>query len=150
QVRAIIEAACQLARERVKVTPEIMIPLVGTVAELRLLRADTEAVAREVMAAAGVKVAFTVGTMIEVPRAAVTAAEIATAADFFSFGTNDLTQMGLGLSRDDAGRFLPEYVRRGIYPADPFVEIDRAGVGELMRMAVAGGRRTRRDLKIGV
>ncbi len=150
QARAIIEAACTLAREKVKVLPEIMIPLVGAAAELRILRDDVERVAREVMAAAHVKVPFKVGTMIEVPRAAVTADEIATVADFFSFGTNDLTQMGLGLSRDDAGRFLPEYVRRGIYPEDPFVEIDRAGVGELMRLAVAGGRRTRRDLKLGV
>jgi pyruvate,orthophosphate dikinase len=150
QVRAIMEAACALARERVKVRPEIMIPLVGAAAELRILRADTEEVAREVIAAARVKVAFTVGTMIEVPRAAVTAGEIAAEADFFSFGTNDLTQMGLGLSRDDAGRFLPEYVRRGIYPNDPFVEIDRPGVGELMRLAVTGGRRARRDLKLGV
>jgi len=150
QVRAIIEAACQLASEKVKVLPEIMIPLVGTVAELRLLRTDTEEVARAVMAETRTKVPFTVGTMIEVPRAAITAGEIATAADFFSFGTNDLTQMALGLSRDDAGRFLPEYVRRGIYPEDPFVAIDQSGVGELMRLAVTGGRRARRQLKIGV
>jgi pyruvate,orthophosphate dikinase len=150
QARAIMEAACELARERVKVLPEIMIPLVGTVSELRLLRADVEAVARDVTAAAGVKVPFTVGTMIEVPRAAITAGEIAEAADFFSFGTNDLTQMALGLSRDDAGRFLPEYVRRGIYPDDPFVSIDQAGVGELMRLAAAAGRRARRDLKLGI
>src|SRR5262249_6806433 len=109
QVRAIIEAACELAREKVKVLPEIMIPLVGTAAELRLLRGDTEEVARTVMAEAGVKVPYTVGTMIEVPRAAITAQEIGAVADFFSFGTNDLTQMALGLSRDDAGRFLPEY-----------------------------------------
>jgi pyruvate,orthophosphate dikinase len=150
QVRAILEAACALARDRVKVLPEIMIPLVSTVAELRLLREDTEEVARDVMSAARVKVPFTVGTMIEVPRAAITAGEIATVADFFSFGTNDLTQMALGLSRDDAGRFLPEYVRRGIYADDPFVVIDREGVGELMRLAVAAGRRTRRGLKIGI
>ena len=102
------------------------------------------------IAETGTRVAFTVGTMIEVPRAAITAGEIATVADFFSFGTNDLTQMALGLSRDDAGRFLPEYVRRGLLPDDPFVVIDRSGVGELMRLAVAGGRKTRRDLKLGI
>jgi len=150
QVRAIIEAACTLARERVKVLPEIMIPLVGAAAELRILREDTERVARAVMEAAGTKISFTVGTMIEVPRAAVTAGEVAAVAQFFSFGTNDLTQMALGLSRDDAGRFLPEYVRRGIYAEDPFVVLDRSGVGELMRQAVSSGRRARRDLKIGI
>jgi pyruvate,orthophosphate dikinase len=150
QVRAIIEAACQLTREKVKVLPEIMIPLVGAVAELRILREDVEHVAREVMKAAGTKVTYTVGTMIEVPRAAITAGEIAPVADFFSFGTNDLTQMALGLSRDDSGRFLPEYVRRGIYPEDPFVTIDREGVGALMRQAATAGRRVRRDLKLGI
>jgi pyruvate,orthophosphate dikinase len=150
QVRAIMEAATVLARERVKVLPEVMIPLVGTAAELRVLRADVEAVAREVIGAAGVKVPFTVGTMIEVPRAAITAGEIAAVADFFSFGTNDLTQMALGLSRDDAGRFLPEYVARSLFADDPFVVLDRDGVGELMRRAVAAGRKARRDLKLGI
>jgi pyruvate,orthophosphate dikinase len=150
QVRAIIEAACQLARERVRVLPEIMIPLVGAAAELRMLREDAERVAREVMKEVGVRVGFSVGTMIEVPRAAITAGEIAEVADFFSFGTNDLTQMTLGLSRDDAGRFLPEYVRRGIYREDPFVTIDRDGVGALMRQAASAGRRVRRDLKLGI
>jgi pyruvate,orthophosphate dikinase len=150
QVRAIIEAACQLQKEKVKVLPEIMIPLVGTAAELRILREDTERVAKDVMSTAGVKVAYTIGTMIEVPRAAITAGDIAAVADFFSFGTNDLTQMALGLSRDDAGRFLPEYVQRGIYPEDPFVSIDTAGVGELMRLGVTGGRKAKRGLKIGI
>jgi pyruvate,orthophosphate dikinase len=150
QVRAIVEAACRLTRERVKVLPEIMVPLVGAAAELRILREETDRVAQEVMEAAGVRVPYTVGTMIEVPRAAITAGEIAAHADFFSFGTNDLTQMGLGLSRDDAGRFLPEYVQRGIFPEDPFVTIDTVGVGELMRMAVAGGRKVRRGLKMGI
>ena len=150
QVEAIIQAACELARERVKVLPEIMIPLVGAASELRILREDVEQVARAVMEKTRVKVPFTVGTMIEVPRAAITAGEIAEVADFFSFGTNDLTQMALGLSRDDAGRFLPEYLRRGIYPQDPFVVIDRAGVGELMRQAIVAGRRKRRDLKLGI
>jgi pyruvate,orthophosphate dikinase len=150
QVRAIIEAACLLQKEKVKVLPEIMIPLVGTAAELRILREDTVRVAQDVMTTAGVKVAYTVGTMIEVPRAAITAGEIAEVADFFSFGTNDLTQMALGLSRDDAGRFLPEYVSRAIYPEDPFVSIDTAGVGELMRIAVAAGRKAKKGLKIGI
>jgi len=150
QVRAIMEAACELAREKVKVHPEIMIPLVGAAAELRILREDTEQVAREVQSAAGVKVPFTVGTMIEVPRAAITAGEIASVADFFSFGTNDLTQMTLGLSRDDAGRFLPEYVRKGIYPDDPFVVLDRPGVGALVRMGVEAGRKAKRGLKCGI
>ena len=150
QVEAIIQAACELARERVKVLPEIMIPLVGAASELRILREDVEQVARAVMEKTRVKVPFTVGTMIEVPRAAITAGEIAEVADFFSFGTNDLTQMALGLSRDDAGRFLPEYLRRGIYPQDPFVVIDRAGVGELMRQAIVAARRKRRDLKLGI
>jgi pyruvate,orthophosphate dikinase len=150
QVRAIVEAACALQKERVKVLPEIMIPLVGTAPELRMLREEAERVALEVMRAAGVRVAYTIGTMIEVPRAAITAGEIAEVADFFSFGTNDLTQMALGLSRDDAGRFLPEYVQRGIYPEDPFVSIDRAGVGELMRLAVTAGRKAKRGLKMGI
>jgi pyruvate,orthophosphate dikinase len=149
-VRAIIDAACLLQKEKVKVLPEIMIPLVGTAAELRILREDTVRVAQDVMTAAGVKVAYTIGTMIEVPRAAITAGEIAEVADFFSFGTNDLTQMALGLSRDDAGRFLPEYVSRAIYPEDPFVSIDTAGVGELMRIAVAAGRKAKKGLKIGI
>ena len=150
QVRAIIEAACALQKEKVKVLPEIMIPLVGATAELRVLREETERVAQDVMKTAGVRVAYTVGTMIEVPRAAITAGEIAEVADFFSFGTNDLTQMALGLSRDDAGRFLPEYVQRGIYPEDPFVSIDTAGVGELMRIAVTAGRKAKKGLKIGI
>ena len=150
QVRAIMEAAAELTRERVKVLPEIMIPLVGTASELRALREETEAVARTVMESTRVKVPYSVGTMIEVPRAALTAGEIAEVADFFSFGTNDLTQMALGLSRDDAGRFLPEYLRRGLFADDPFVVLDHAGVGELMRQAVTAGRRTRRDLKLGI
>src|SRR5262249_47508208 len=150
QVEAIIQAACELARERVKVLPEIMIPLAGTAAELRILREDVGQTARAVMEQASVKVPFTVGTMIEVPRAAITAGGSAAGADFFSFRTNDLTQMALGLSRDDAGRFLPEYLRRGIFAEDPFVVIDQAGVGELMRQAVTAGRRKRRALKLGI
>ncbi|HEY8515386.1 MAG TPA: pyruvate, phosphate dikinase [Candidatus Binatia bacterium] len=150
QVRAIIEAACELTREKVKVIPEIMIPLVGTVAELKILRELTDDVARAVMNEYKVKVAYTVGTMIEVPRAAITARDIATEAEFFSFGTNDLTQMTLGLSRDDAGKFLPEYVERNIFPTDPFVSVDQTGVGFLMEHAVKEGRATRPNLKCGI
>ena len=150
QVRAIMEAACEVAREKVRVIPEIMIPLVGHVHELRTLRAQTDALCRDILARTGVKVPYTIGTMIEVPRAALTADEIATEADFFSFGTNDLTQMGFGLSRDDAAKFLPQYVERGILPADPFAVIDQRGIGELMRIGVDKGRRTRPRLKIGI
>jgi len=150
QVRAIMEAACQLVREGVKVIPEIMIPLVAHVRELEILRAQSDTLCREIVAAAGVKVPYTIGTMIEVPRAALTADEIARAADFFSFGTNDLTQMGMGLSRDDAAKFLPQYVDRGVFPADPFATLDRTGVGELIRIAVQKGRRAKPGLKIGI
>jgi pyruvate,orthophosphate dikinase len=150
QVRAIMEAACQLVGEGVKVIPEIMIPLVATAKELEILRAQSDALCKEIVAATGVKVPYTIGTMIEVPRAALTADEIAQSAEFFSFGTNDLTQMGMGLSRDDAAKFLPQYVDRGVLPADPFATLDQTGIGELMRIAVAKGRRTRAGLKIGI
>jgi len=150
QVRAIMEAAVELTKQNVKVLPEIMIPLVGHVEELRLLRQQAAAVCQEVLAAAGVKVKYAIGTMIEVPRAAVTADEIAREAEFFSFGTNDLTQMAFGLSRDDSGKFLPQYVKLGILPSDPFVTLDQSGVGLLVRQAVGLGRRTRKDLKIGI
>ncbi|MEW6268377.1 MAG: pyruvate, phosphate dikinase [Thermodesulfobacteriota bacterium] len=150
QVRAIIEAACELTREKVKVIPEIMIPLVGVLPELKILRELTDSVARAVMNEYKVRVAYTVGTMIEVPRAAIVAREIASEAEFFSFGTNDLTQMTLGLSRDDAGKFLHEYVERNVYPGDPFVSIDQTGVGFLMERAVAEGRAGRGGLKCGI
>jgi pyruvate, orthophosphate dikinase len=150
QVRAIMEAACQLATEKVKIAPEIMIPLTGHVNELRILRAQADALCKTIIAAAGVKVPYTIGTMIEVPRAAITADEIATEADFFSFGTNDLTQMGFGLSRDDAAKFLPQYVEQGVLPADPFATLDQTGIGTLMRIGVDKGRATRRGLKIGI
>jgi pyruvate,orthophosphate dikinase len=150
QVRAIMEAATELAREKVKVIPEIMIPLVGHVQELRTLRAQARALCDEILAAAAMSVPYTIGTMIEVPRAAITADEIAGEADFFSFGTNDLTQMGFGLSRDDAAKFLPQYVERGILPADPFATLDQSGVGEMMRIGVDKGRRARPGLKIGI
>ena len=150
QVRAIIEAACELTREKVKVIPEIMIPLVGVLPELAILRELTDSVAKAVMNEYRTKVAYTVGTMIEVPRAAIVAKEIAGQAEFFSFGTNDLTQMTFGLSRDDAGKFLPEYVERNVYAGDPFVSIDQSGVGFLMERAVKEGRAGRPGLKCGI
>jgi pyruvate,orthophosphate dikinase len=114
------------------------------------MRAQATVVCRDIMAAARVKVPYTIGTMIEVPRAALTADEIAREADFFSFGTNDLTQMAFGLSRDDAARFLPQYVDRGILAADPFATLDQRGIGELMRIGIEKGRRTRPGLKVGI
>jgi pyruvate,orthophosphate dikinase len=150
QARAIIEAACALVKDGEPVLPEIMIPLVGARAELENQRAVVDETAAAVMEASGVTVEYKVGTMIEVPRAAVTADEIAEAAQFFSFGTNDLTQMTLGFSRDDVGRFLGQYVEAGILAHDPFVSLDRKGVGDLVRTAVKRGRGTNRALKIGI
>ncbi|MGO9106134.1 MAG: putative PEP-binding protein, partial [Dissulfurispiraceae bacterium] len=150
QVQAIMEAACELAREKVKVITEIMIPLVGHVNELERLRALTISTADRVQKEYKVKVRYTVGTMIELPRACVTSDEIAVYADFFSFGTNDLTQTVYGLSRDDAGGFLPFYIEGGILKEDPFITIDQEGVGPFMRMAVEKGRKARKDLKIGI
>ncbi len=150
QTRAIIEAALQVASKGVSVHPEIMIPLVGEARELSILRELVEEEAERICAAKKRKVKYTVGTMIEVPRAAVTADEIAEHADFFSFGTNDLTQMGFGLSRDDSGRFLPSYVDKGILGADPFASLDVDGVGQLMRIAVDKGRGKRKGLKCGI
>ena len=150
QVRAIMEAACELKKAKVKVSPEIMIPLVGHVNELKALRRMTIKVAEEVQKECGTKVHYSVGTMIEVARAAITADEIADEADFFSFGTNDLTQTTFGLSRDDAGRFLPSYVEKGILEDDPFITIDQGGVGKLMQIAVEKGRTIKKDLKMGI
>ena len=150
QARAIFEAACEITAKGGSVTPEVMIPLVGTVTELRDQAAIVRRVAEETMAKKGVRFEYLVGTMIEVPRAAVTAARIAEEADFFSFGTNDLTQMTYGFSRDDAGKFLPEYVQRKVLAVDPFVSVDTEGVGELMKWAVAKGRGTRPKLKVGI
>ncbi len=150
QVRAILEAAVAVAKKGRVVLPEIMIPLVGHVNELARQAELVHTVAADVFARAGVTVPYQVGTMIEVPRAALTAGEIAREAQFFSFGTNDLTQMTYGYSRDDSGRFLPEYLARKILPEDPFVAIDRDGVGRLVRLAVEEGRRTRPELKIGI
>ena len=150
QTRAIIEAACLLAKERRKVIPEIMIPLVGHVKELRDQRTLVDRVAVEAMRAMGVKVKYLVGTMIEVPRGALTADAIAKEADFFSFGTNDLTQMTFGFSRDDAGKFLRVYRERRILDRDPFASIDVEGVGALVRHAVEKGRAVHPGLKLGI
>ncbi len=150
QARAIFEAAARLIKEGIKVQPEVMVPLVGHVKEIRDQKEVIDRVAKEVMEDYGVKIKYTVGTMIEVPRAAITADEIAQEAQFFSFGTNDLTQMTFALSRDDAGKFLQIYLDRGIWEKDPFQTLDKKGVGELMRIAVKKGRRTRRNLKIGI
>jgi pyruvate,orthophosphate dikinase len=150
QTRAIIEAACQLKKEGVDVVPEIMIPLVGLVKELRDQKVIVDRVAEETMKKQGVRVKYLVGTMIEVPRGAVTADEIAADAQFFSFGTNDLTQLTFGFSRDDIGKFLPAYQERKILERDPFASLDATGVGELVRIGVEKGRAARKDLKIGV
>jgi pyruvate,orthophosphate dikinase len=150
QVRAIMEAACELSKQRVNVIPEIMIPLVGHVNELKLMRELTVKVVEEVQENYKTKVNYTVGTMIELPRAAITADEIATQADFFSFGTNDLTQTNFGLSRDDAGRFLPYYVEKGILDDDPFITLDQSGTGLLMKIAVEKGRKVKKNLKMGI
>jgi pyruvate,orthophosphate dikinase len=150
QAQALFEAACELKKQGKNPYPEVMIPLVTTLRELQIQQAIVERVAQETMKKMGVKVRYMLGTMIEVPRACVVADEIAKVAQFFSFGTNDLTQTALALSRDDAGKFLPLYVERGIYSEDPFVSIDQPGVGYLMRMAVAKGRATRKDLEIGI
>jgi pyruvate,orthophosphate dikinase len=150
QVEAIMEAACQVAREKVKAIPEIMIPLIADVKELALMREMTVRIAEAVLKRNNVKVRYDVGTMIEIARAALLAHEIAPEADFYSFGTNDLTQTTFGLSRDDAGRFLPYYVERGIFEHDPFVTIDRKGVGLLMKMAIESSRKIKKGMKMGI
>ena len=150
QARAIIEAACQLKKEGVNVLPEIMIPLIGTKAELSNQKKVVVDTATKVQEEMGVKIEYMVGTMIEIPRAALTADEVAEEAQFFSFGTNDLTQMAFGYSRDDAGKFLKEYDEKGILPDDPFQTLDQTGVGQLIEIAVKKGRSTKPDLKIGI
>ncbi|MFH1386879.1 MAG: pyruvate, phosphate dikinase [bacterium] len=150
QARAIIEAACELKKKGLTVKPEIMVPLVGEVKELSNQVDLIRKVAKETTEKFGVKIDYQVGTMIEIPRAALTADKIAEVAEFFSCGTNDLTQMTLGLSRDDAGKFLPAYVEMGIYKNDPFQVLDAEGVGQLVKMAVEKGRKTRKDLKVGI
>jgi Phosphoenolpyruvate synthase/pyruvate phosphate dikinase len=150
QSRAIFEAAANIQAKGIKVEPEVMIPLVGNVKELEHQEKIVRRVADEVMKEKGVKFKYLVGTMIEIPRGAITADEIATVAEFFSFGTNDLTQTTLGVSRDDAARFLVPYVEMEILPKDPFEVLDRVGVGALMKMAVEKGRSVRSDLKVGI
>jgi pyruvate,orthophosphate dikinase len=155
QVRAIMEAAIHVKKQGKIVLPEIMIPLIGTVEELSFLKKRTVAIAEELMKDSGVSVEYSVGTMIEIPRAALTADQIALEAEFFSFGTNDLTQMTFGFSRDDIGSFMPEYVERKILPVDPFQTLDITGVGQLIEMGVSKGRKARQDkhgehLKVGI
>jgi pyruvate,orthophosphate dikinase len=150
QAQAIFEAACELRRDGKNPFPEVMIPLVGSRPELHEQRQIVERVALATQKAYGVEVRYLIGTMIELPRACMVADEIAEEAEFFSFGTNDLTQTCLGLSRDDAGKFLPSYVLHGIFPEDPFVSIDQEGVGALMEIAIAKGRKARKKLEIGI
>jgi pyruvate,orthophosphate dikinase len=150
QARAIFRAAVAVARDGVKVLPEIMIPLVSDLNELQIQEEIVRRVAGEELAGAGVEVPYLVGTMIELPRACILADQIAERAEFFSFGTNDLTQTAFGLSRDDSGRFLPMYVERKILKDDPFQVLDQEGVGQLMRLGTERGRQTRGDLKVGI
>jgi pyruvate, orthophosphate dikinase len=151
QIRAILEAAVWVKRDGVDVHPEIMIPLASHVNELKLIRKIVDATAKAVFEETGLTVDFKYGTMIEVPRAALTADELAGEAEFFSFGTNDLTQTTFGISRDDAeAKFLIKYVEDGILPQNPFQQLDILGVGKLIEMAVASGRRVRPDLHVGI
>ena len=150
QVQAIFEAACELTKEGVKVYPEVMIPLVGLFEEMRQIKAYSIKIAEEVIAKSNVKLDYMIGTMIEIPRAALIADKIATEAEFFSFGTNDLTQMAFGYSRDDAGKFLQSYLDKNVLASDPFMSIDVEGIGQLVSIAVERGRITRPDIKLGV
>jgi pyruvate,orthophosphate dikinase len=150
QTRAVIEAAINVNKQGMSVVPEIMIPLVGEVKELKYVKDVVVKTADEVIEKSGVKLEYKVGTMIEIPRAAITADEIAKEAEFFSFGTNDLTQMTFGFSRDDAGKFLEEYYNKKIYESDPFARLDQVGVGKLVQMAVKLGKQTRPDIKLGI
>ncbi|TAK15076.1 MAG: pyruvate, phosphate dikinase, partial [Rhizorhabdus sp.] len=151
QARAIFEAACDVAAKSGKAPiPEVMVPLVATRRELELMKLVIDKAAKTVFAEKGMTIDYLVGTMIELPRAALKAGEIAEVGEFFSFGTNDLTQTTLGVSRDDAGRFLTTYVDKGIYPKDPFVSLDIEGVGELIELAAERGRKTRPDIKLGI
>jgi pyruvate,orthophosphate dikinase len=151
QARAIFEAAVAAAKETGSpVVPEIMVPLVGLRSELDYVKARIDEVAAAVMAEAEMRIDYLVGTMIELPRAALRAHIIAEAAEFFSFGTNDLTQTTFGMSRDDAAAFIPTYQRKGIIEHDPFISLDFDGVGELIRIATERGRRTRNDMKLGI
>ena len=151
QTRAIMEAAVEVRQEKgFNILPEIMIPLVGEVKELKFVKDVVVKTAEAVLEEKGVKIVYEVGTMIEVPRAALLADEIAKEAEFFSFGTNDLTQMTFGFSRDDASKFLDDYYEKQIFDSDPFARVDQKGVGKLMRMAVDLGKSTRPDIKLGI
>ena len=150
QTRAVIEAAINVGKKGVKVVPEIMIPLVGDVKELKYVKDVVVKTAKKVLKENNVSMEYHIGTMIEIPRAALTADEIAKEAEFFSFGTNDLTQMTYGFSRDDAGKFLNEYYEKKIFESDPFAKLDQVGVGKLMKIAIEGGKETRPDIKLGI
>jgi len=150
QARAIIEAAVNLKQKGIDAKPEIMVPLIGTHQEFELQEDIIRSTAEKVFEEKGTKVDYLVGTMIEIPRAALTADKIAERAEFFSFGTNDLTQMGFGYSRDDAGKFLPIYLKKGILKNDPFQVLDQEGIGQLVEMGTQKGRATRPELKVGI
>jgi pyruvate,orthophosphate dikinase len=150
QTRAIFEAAAELVKEGKPVLPEVMIPVVGIVNEVKVLKKQIVEVAEKVMKEKNVKFDYKVGTMIEIPRACITADEIATEAEFFSFGTNDLTQLTFGFSRDDFGKILPEYLEKGILEKDPFAVLDQKGVGSLIKIAFEKGKSVRKDLKVGI
>ncbi len=150
QVEAIMSAACEVQKSGKKVYPEIMIPLIGTVNELRMLRENAEKVIEKVLTSKKMKVEYKIGTMIEIPRAALTAEKVAVEADFFSYGTNDLTQMTFGYSRDDIGSFIGEYLEQGVLPKDPFQTLDAEGVGQLVSMGVKKGRSVKKDMKMGI
>ncbi|MFW5889277.1 MAG: putative PEP-binding protein, partial [Bacillota bacterium] len=150
QTRAVIEAALEVNKNGLNVKPEIMIPLVGELKELKYIKAEVVKTADEIIENSKVDLEYSVGTMIEIPRACLTADDIAKEAEFFSFGTNDLTQMGFGFSRDDAGKFLADYYDKNIFDDDPFAHIDQKGIGRLMKIAVEDGRKTRKDIKLGI
>jgi pyruvate,orthophosphate dikinase len=150
QVEAIAQATARLRGRRIDARPEIMVPLVGTEEEMRRLRVMVQGVLDRVAASEAIELDIPIGTMIEVPRAALVADRIARHADFFSFGTNDLTQMTFGYSRDDIGRFLPAYVNERVLPSDPFAELDQTGVGQLVELACERGRAERSGLKLGI
>ncbi|OGW86393.1 MAG: hypothetical protein A3A81_01115 [Omnitrophica bacterium RIFCSPLOWO2_01_FULL_45_10b] len=150
QARAIMEAACHMKQKGIRVLPEIMIPLIGTKKEFSILKKNIEAVVKQVFEEKKMSLPYIIGTMIEIPRAAIVADTIAEEAEFFSFGTNDLTQMTFGYSRDDAGMFLKDYLEQGVLEKDPFQSLDTEGVGALMKWALERGRKVRKDLKVGI
>jgi len=150
QVRAIFEAACANKKKGLKPKPEVMIPLIGSVSEFTTLRDRLQAIAREVLSKKGMRLPVVFGTMIEIPRAALRAKDIGAEAAFFSFGTNDLTQLTYGFSRDDIGSFLPDYLEQQVLPADPFQTLDQSGVGELVSLATERGRAAKPNLKVGI